>query len=120
MLGQRCRPMEAKNTYGTGCFLLLHTGAEAVASQAGLLTTMVPVLAQCMRSPCTDCLTSGDAQKNSPCLCWNQRTCTDQGTHTAHAPAFPDRCWSADAASAVKGTSTEEERPVHAGIPAGA
>ncbi|CAK0785078.1 hypothetical protein CVIRNUC_008284 [Coccomyxa viridis] len=40
MLGQRCRPMEAKNTYGTGCFLLLHTGTEAVASQAGLLTTM--------------------------------------------------------------------------------
>ena len=41
MLGQRCKPMEAKNTYGTGCFLLLHTGTEAVASQAGLLTTMV-------------------------------------------------------------------------------
>ena len=41
MLGQRCRPMEAKNTYGTGCFLLLHTGAQAVASRTGLLTTMV-------------------------------------------------------------------------------
>ena len=57
MLGQRCGPMEAKNTYGTGCFLLLHTGTQAVASQAGLLTTMVPVLAHCMRSPCTDCRT---------------------------------------------------------------
>lgn len=33
--------MEAKNTYGTGCFLLLHTGTEPVASEAGLLTTMV-------------------------------------------------------------------------------
>ena len=41
MLGQRCRPLEAKNTYGTGCFLLLHTGTEPVASEAGLLTTMV-------------------------------------------------------------------------------
>ena len=41
MLGQRCRPLEAKNTYGTGCFVLLHTGAEPVDSEAGLLTTMV-------------------------------------------------------------------------------
>ena len=41
LLGQRCRPLEAKNTYGTGCFLLLHTGAEPVASEAGLLTTLV-------------------------------------------------------------------------------
>ena len=26
LLGQRCKPQEAKNTYGTGCFLLLNTG----------------------------------------------------------------------------------------------
>jgi len=38
--GQGCvAPGQAKNTYGTGCFLLLHTGAQAVASQHGLLTT---------------------------------------------------------------------------------
>lgn len=30
----------AKNTYGTGCFLLMNTGAEAVRSQHGLLTTI--------------------------------------------------------------------------------
>ncbi|MCK8826686.1 glycerol kinase GlpK [Natroniella acetigena] len=30
----------AKNTYGTGCFLLLNTGAEAVSSENGLLTTI--------------------------------------------------------------------------------
>jgi glycerol kinase len=30
----------AKNTYGTGCFLLIHTGDRPVASQAGLLTTI--------------------------------------------------------------------------------
>jgi glycerol kinase len=40
MLGQRCGEREAKNTYGTGCFLLLHTGAAAVPSTHGLLTTV--------------------------------------------------------------------------------
>ncbi len=40
LFGQRCtRPGEAKNTYGTGCFLLQHTGGEAVESRHGLLTT---------------------------------------------------------------------------------
>jgi glycerol kinase len=29
-----------KNTYGTGCFLMLHTGSKAVASRSGLLTTL--------------------------------------------------------------------------------
>jgi len=29
----------AKNTYGTGCFLLLNTGGEAIASKSGLITT---------------------------------------------------------------------------------
>jgi glycerol kinase len=33
-------PGGAKNTYGTGCFLLLNTGPEPVASEAGLLTTV--------------------------------------------------------------------------------
>jgi glycerol kinase len=27
LLGQRAAPGEAKNTYGTGCFMLLNTGA---------------------------------------------------------------------------------------------
>ena len=39
-LGQVCtRPGEAKNTYGTGNFMLLNTGTEVVPSKAGLLTT---------------------------------------------------------------------------------
>ena len=39
--GQRCvAPGMAKNTYGTGSFMLLHTGTEAVASQGQLLTTV--------------------------------------------------------------------------------
>jgi glycerol kinase len=41
LFGQTCfEPGEAKNTYGTGCFLLMNTGAKAVASRAGLITTV--------------------------------------------------------------------------------
>ncbi|MFM8286242.1 MAG: glycerol kinase GlpK [Planctomycetaceae bacterium] len=41
MFGQAClQPGQAKNTYGTGCFLLLNTGDRPVASQNGLLTTV--------------------------------------------------------------------------------
>ncbi|HET8628456.1 MAG TPA: glycerol kinase GlpK [Thermomicrobiales bacterium] len=41
LVGQTCfAPGEAKNTYGTGCFLLLNTGTKPVASRSGLLTTV--------------------------------------------------------------------------------
>jgi len=41
LVGQTCFDVgEAKNTYGTGCFLLLNTGNEPVASRYGLLTTV--------------------------------------------------------------------------------
>ena len=41
LVGQTCfTPGEAKNTYGTGCFMLLNTGTEAVPSESGLLTTV--------------------------------------------------------------------------------
>jgi len=41
LVGQTCfRSGEAKNTYGTGCFLLLNTGESAVRSESGLLTTV--------------------------------------------------------------------------------
>jgi glycerol kinase len=41
LFGQACdRPGLAKNTYGTGCFLLLNTGAHAVPSKNRLLTTV--------------------------------------------------------------------------------
>ena len=40
LFGQGChRPGMAKNTYGTGCFMLLHTGEHAVQSANGLLAT---------------------------------------------------------------------------------
>jgi glycerol kinase len=41
LFGQTCfKPGMAKNTYGTGCFLLMHTGTEAVVSRNNLLTTV--------------------------------------------------------------------------------
>ena len=41
LFGQTCfQPGEAKNTYGTGCFLLMNTGEKPVFSDNGLLTTI--------------------------------------------------------------------------------
>ena len=41
LVGQACfQPGELKNTYGTGCFLLMNTGTSRVDSTAGLLTTI--------------------------------------------------------------------------------
>jgi glycerol kinase len=41
LFGQTCfSPGEAKNTYGTGCFMLLNTGEKIVPSKSGLLTTL--------------------------------------------------------------------------------
>ena len=41
LVGQTCfAPGEAKNTYGTGSFLLMNTGDEPVPSHSGLLTTV--------------------------------------------------------------------------------
>ena len=40
LFGQACfRPGMAKNTYGTGCFMLLHTGDKVIRSQSGLIST---------------------------------------------------------------------------------
>lgn len=41
LFGQVChKPGTAKNTYGTGCFMLMNTGEKAVESKNGLLTTI--------------------------------------------------------------------------------
>lgn len=41
LFGQTCfRPGDAKNTYGTGCFLLMNTGEKPVFSENGLVTTI--------------------------------------------------------------------------------
>jgi glycerol kinase len=47
LVGQACfRPGEAKNTYGTGCFLLMNTGEKPIASKAGLITTVAYKMAK--------------------------------------------------------------------------
>jgi len=41
LVGQTCfEPGETKNTYGTGCFMLMNTGTQPVPSTAGLITTV--------------------------------------------------------------------------------
>jgi glycerol kinase len=41
LFGQTCySPGEAKNTYGTGCFMLMNTGTKPIPSKNGLLTTL--------------------------------------------------------------------------------
>ncbi len=45
LMGQACfEPGEAKNTYGTGCFMLMHTGSVPIPSKHGLLTTVAAKL----------------------------------------------------------------------------
>ena len=47
LFGQTCfEKGDAKNTYGTGCFLLMNTGAERCHSKNGLLTTLAASCAQ--------------------------------------------------------------------------
>jgi glycerol kinase len=54
LFGQTCFSVgEAKNTYGTGNFLLLNTGTDAVASKSGLLTTLAYKIGD---QPATYCL----------------------------------------------------------------
>lgn len=45
LFGQRCHECgDIKNTYGTGCFLLINTGSKAVFSKNGLITTVAATL----------------------------------------------------------------------------
>ena len=47
LFGQCCfQPGEVKSTYGTGGFMLMNTGKEAVSSESGLLTTMAAALGE--------------------------------------------------------------------------
>ena len=47
LVGQTClSPGEAKNTYGTGCFMLLNTGTKPIQSNYGLLTTVAYKMGQ--------------------------------------------------------------------------
>jgi glycerol kinase len=51
LMGQACfTPGDAKNTYGTGCFLLMNTGEVPVASTSGVITTVAWQLGE--KKPC--------------------------------------------------------------------
>ncbi len=53
LVGQTCfKSGEAKNTYGTGCFLLMNTGESPVESKHGLLTTVAYKLGQAAGTIC--------------------------------------------------------------------
>jgi glycerol kinase len=55
LFGQGChKPGMAKNTYGTGCFMLLHTGDKVVASRHGLLGTAAAQLGHARDARDTD------------------------------------------------------------------
>ncbi len=77
LVGQTCfSPGEAKNTYGTGCFMLLNTGTEPVPSKSGLLTTLgykfgEPRRCTAWRAPspspalwCSGCATTSSSSRN--------------------------------------------------------
>jgi glycerol kinase len=50
LFGQGCvEPGQLKNTYGTGCFMLMHTGAAQVQSRSGLITTAAASTATSLR-----------------------------------------------------------------------
>ncbi|MCL2717432.1 MAG: glycerol kinase GlpK [Lachnospiraceae bacterium] len=55
LFGQCCfEKGEVKNTYGTGCFLLMNTGNEAITSRHGLITTIAASVAGKKPSPGND------------------------------------------------------------------
>ena len=63
LMGQTCLdPGQSKNTYGTGCFMLLNTGREPIVSRSGLLTT---VACQIDRQPATYALEGSIAMAGS-------------------------------------------------------
>ena len=115
VLGQRCGPGTAKSTYGTGCFVLLHTGPRPVASAHGLLTTVAhrlgadaePQYALEVRAAAgrhgyitakglsyLKMLKEGVAPNHMPCLAsWSLLACSaaqsSKNGRTAHGPEWP-------------------------------
>jgi glycerol kinase len=96
LFGQACfRPGLAKNTYGTGCFMLLATGAEARDSQVGLLTTRAAQTGAARRSTRWRAACSSAARWCSGCA-------------TAWAPSAPaatSRRWPPASATAAASAS---------------
>ena len=101
LVGQACfSPGEAKNTYGTGCFLLMNTGRRAVPSKCGLLTTVAlpdrrrsrPATRWRAASPlparwCSGCATTSGSSAPAPEIEALARTVEDNGG-VYFVPAF--------------------------------
>lgn len=68
--GQAChQPGMAKNTYGTGCFMLMNTGDQAIASKNNLLTTIGWTL-QTAEGPRTDYMLEGSVFMGGATVQW--------------------------------------------------
>ena len=89
LFGQACfEAGEAKNTYGTGCFLLMHTGEQPVSSQNGLITT----IAACLDGKITYAL-EGSVFTGGAVIQWLRdelRFFTDSGDSEYQARQVPD------------------------------
>ena len=80
LFGQCCfHAGQAKNTYGTGCFLLMHTGHEACASEHGLVTTVA-----------ASAPTRGTPSTRSRAVCsWPAPSSSGSATSSASSTASP-------------------------------
>jgi glycerol kinase len=89
LFGQTCfEAGEAKNTYGTGCFLLMHTGSKPVTSQNGLITT----LAACLNGKITYAL-EGSVFTGGAVIQWlrdEMRFFSESGDSEYYARKVPD------------------------------
>ncbi len=100
LFGQACfQPGEAKNTYGTGCFMLMNTGEKLVPSKSGLLTTLgykigdkKPVYALEARSPsparsCSGCATISASSRRARILSSSPARSTTTAALTSSRPS---------------------------------
>jgi glycerol kinase len=87
LFGQACyEPGAAKNTYGTGSFLLMNTGAAPVASRAGLLTT---ALSSSRARPCSGSVT-GSASSRAPTRRKHSRARSTRTRASTSSRRWPD------------------------------
>ena len=133
LFGQCCfQPGDAKNTYGTGCFLLMNTGEQAIESKHGLVTTIaigldgkvqyalegsssaVPSSSGCA----TSCISSARrAMRNtSPPRCLTPAACISSRRLRASARRIgictrAARCWAFRAAPARSTSSAPRRSP---------
>ena len=86
LFGQCCfQPGQAKNTYGTGCFLLMHTGGEACRSTNNLITT----IGWSRRWPPRRRARPGPSTRSRAACSWPARSCSGCATTWASSTTWP-------------------------------